>query len=166
MRKKSKNQSNPYNPDNPDVRSKFLVAWLEKDDPLDAVFEAFPDIETSEAYSLAEQLGKSDTLIREKETLLEQVVADDLALPSREDVALEAWKRFKSEKNGEVAQKWMSTVNLILGYNTKPIDSKAANPVPVNKVMKVVESATDEKWSESLQRQQRGLQDYKLEDDD
>src|SRR5690349_2714722 len=44
-------------------------------------------------------------------------------IPTREEVAAEAWRRFCKETDGATALKWLAIFNQTMGYNTRPSDT-------------------------------------------
>ena len=149
----------------PKVREKFLEAWLDLDDPVDAALAAFPGISTNEAYRVGEELKSIDSLRKEKETLLEEFRSDEAILPSANEYSYEIWKQIKNCQDPVVAVKLLELYGKTQGFLRKLNDGGSKDSVPIHKVLAVPTTGTEKEWEQALQLQQKKLNEYRLKED-
>ena len=158
-------RQNKIDTNDPKIREKFLEAWIEFEDAFDAVLEAFPKVETNEAYRAAQTFEKIDSLRKERKQRLAELDEDETILPSQQEFSYEIWKQMKACKDPAVAEKLARLFAQTQGYLRKLSDGTGSDAGNVQKMMVVPTTGSEEEWERELKKQQKRLEQYKLEEE-
>lgn len=134
----------------------YAAILLREPDPFKAAFELFPS-NTNRAIFVAAN-WVSDVVVLDEQARLKEVASKTTdALPTKDELSREIWKRMKAapeDKDFVALAKLYGEVNSMI---EKPQAPTATINVQQNRVMTVREFGAEENWEAKMLEQQRNL---------